>query len=50
VLKGSTVILRPVREGDLEQLYAYHVDIDNHMGAHRDVEIYAIVHDDVIAM
>jgi [ribosomal protein S5]-alanine N-acetyltransferase len=29
MLKGNTIILRPVREADLEQLYAYHIDIDN---------------------
>lgn len=29
MLKGKSITLRPVRETDLEQLYAYHVDIDN---------------------
>jgi [ribosomal protein S5]-alanine N-acetyltransferase len=29
MLKGKSIILRPVRETDLEQLYAFHVDIDN---------------------
>lgn len=29
MLKGESIILRPVRETDLDQLYAYHVDIDN---------------------
>ena len=29
MLKGKSVLLRPVREADLDQLYAYHVDIDN---------------------
>jgi RimJ/RimL family protein N-acetyltransferase len=29
MLKGASVILRPVREADLEELYAFHVDIDN---------------------
>lgn len=29
MLKGTSVTLRPVREGDLAELYAYHVDIDN---------------------
>jgi RimJ/RimL family protein N-acetyltransferase len=29
MLKGKSIILRPVRETDLDQLYAYHVDIDN---------------------
>jgi RimJ/RimL family protein N-acetyltransferase len=29
LLKGKTITLRPVRDTDLEQLYAFHVDIDN---------------------
>lgn len=29
MLKGTSITLRPVRESDLEQLYAFHVDIDN---------------------
>lgn len=29
MLKGTSVTLRPVREADLEELYAFHVDIDN---------------------
>jgi [ribosomal protein S5]-alanine N-acetyltransferase len=29
MLKGKSITLRPVRETDLEQLYAYHVEIDN---------------------
>ncbi|HSL28398.1 MAG TPA: GNAT family protein [Anaerolineales bacterium] len=29
MLKGKSILLRPVREADLDQLYAYHVDIDN---------------------
>lgn len=29
MLKGRTVLLRPVREADLDQLYAYHLDIEN---------------------
>ena len=29
MLKGKSVRLRPVRETDLDQLYAYHLDIDN---------------------
>lgn len=29
MLKGKIITLRPVSEADLEQLYAYHVDIDN---------------------
>jgi RimJ/RimL family protein N-acetyltransferase len=29
MLKGQTIILRPVRETDLEQLHSFHVDIDN---------------------
>src|SRR5688572_8347378 len=29
MLKGKSIILRPVHETDLDQLYAYHVDIDN---------------------
>jgi RimJ/RimL family protein N-acetyltransferase len=29
MLKGKSITLRPVRESDLDQLYAYHVDIDN---------------------
>lgn len=29
MLKGKTTTLRPVREAELDQLYAYHVDIDN---------------------
>ena len=29
MLKGKSITLRPVREADLDQLYAYHVDIDN---------------------
>ncbi|MFO7684417.1 MAG: GNAT family protein [Chloroflexota bacterium] len=30
MLKGSTFTLRPVRDTDLVQLYAFHLDIDNH--------------------
>jgi [ribosomal protein S5]-alanine N-acetyltransferase len=29
MLKGNTITLRPVQDGDLNQLYAYHLDIDN---------------------
>ena len=29
MLKGKSVILRPVRDTDIDQLYSYHVDIDN---------------------
>jgi RimJ/RimL family protein N-acetyltransferase len=29
MLKGKTITLRPVLEADLDQLYAYHSDIDN---------------------
>jgi len=29
MLKGKSISLRPVREGDLDQLYAFHIDIDN---------------------
>jgi len=29
MLKGKSITLRPVREIDLDQLYAYHIDIDN---------------------
>jgi len=29
MLKGKTITLRPVREIDLEQLYYFHLDIDN---------------------
>ena len=29
MLKGSFVTLRPVRDTDLDQLYTYHLDIDN---------------------
>jgi len=29
MLKGKTITLRPVRDTDLDQLYAYHIDIDN---------------------
>jgi ribosomal-protein-alanine N-acetyltransferase len=29
MLKGTSITLRPVRETDLDQLYAYHTDIDN---------------------
>ncbi|MBP7691160.1 MAG: GNAT family N-acetyltransferase [Anaerolineales bacterium] len=29
MLKGKSITLRPVRETDLDQLYRYHVDIDN---------------------
>jgi RimJ/RimL family protein N-acetyltransferase len=29
MLKGKSISLRPVREADLDQLYAYHIDIDN---------------------
>lgn len=29
MLKGRSIILRPVRDTDLDQLYAYHIDIDN---------------------
>jgi RimJ/RimL family protein N-acetyltransferase len=29
MLKGQSITLRPVHEADLDQLYAYHVDIDN---------------------
>jgi [ribosomal protein S5]-alanine N-acetyltransferase len=29
MLKGKSITLRPVRDTDLDQLHAYHVDIDN---------------------
>ena len=29
MLKGKSITLRPVRETDLDQLYSYHLDIDN---------------------
>ena len=29
MLKGKSITLRPVRESDLDQLYSFHVDIDN---------------------
>ncbi|MHA6668845.1 GNAT family N-acetyltransferase [Homoserinimonas sp. A447] len=29
MLKGTSIVLRPVRETDLDELYAFHVDIDN---------------------
>jgi RimJ/RimL family protein N-acetyltransferase len=29
MLKGKSITLRPVREADIEQLYAFHLDIDN---------------------
>jgi ribosomal-protein-alanine N-acetyltransferase len=29
MLKGKSITLRPVRETDIDQLHAYHVDIDN---------------------
>ena len=29
MLKGKTIMLRPVRDTDLDQLYEFHVDIDN---------------------
>ena len=29
MLKGKSITLRPVRESDLDQLYRYHIDIDN---------------------
>lgn len=29
MLKGKSIILRPVRDSDLDQLYSYHIDIDN---------------------
>ena len=29
MLKGKSITLRPVRDTDLDQLYAYHLDIDN---------------------
>jgi ribosomal-protein-alanine N-acetyltransferase len=29
MLKGSSIVLRPVKESDLDELYAFHVDIDN---------------------
>jgi [ribosomal protein S5]-alanine N-acetyltransferase len=29
MLKGSIITLRPVRETDLEKLYAYHIDVNN---------------------
>ena len=29
MLKGQTVILRPIRDTDIDLLYAYHIDIDN---------------------
>jgi [ribosomal protein S5]-alanine N-acetyltransferase len=29
MLKGQSITLRPVREADLETLYAFHTDIDN---------------------
>ena len=32
MLKGKSISLRPVRETDLDQLYTYHLDIDNRGG------------------
>jgi RimJ/RimL family protein N-acetyltransferase len=29
MLKGKTIALRPVRDTDVDQLYAYHIEIDN---------------------
>src|SRR5688500_2092242 len=29
MLKGKSITLRPVRDADLDQLYTYHIDIDN---------------------
>ena len=29
MLKGKSITLRPIREADLNQLYAFHLDIDN---------------------
>lgn len=29
MLKGKSITLRPVRDADLPQLYAFHIDIDN---------------------
>ncbi len=29
MLKGKSISLRPIREIDLDQLYAFHIDIDN---------------------
>lgn len=29
MLKGKSIILRPVRETDIDPLYMYHLDIDN---------------------
>ncbi len=29
MLKGKSITLRPVRETDLDQIYTYHLDIDN---------------------
>jgi RimJ/RimL family protein N-acetyltransferase len=29
MLKGKSIILRPVRETDIDQLHAFHLDIDN---------------------
>jgi len=29
MLKGKSITLRPVRDSDLDQLYTYHIDIDN---------------------
>ena len=29
MLKGKSITLRPIREAELDQLYAFHVDIDN---------------------
>ena len=29
MLKGKSIILRPVRDADIDTLYTYHVDIDN---------------------
>jgi RimJ/RimL family protein N-acetyltransferase len=29
MLKGQSITLRPVRDSDLDQLYAFHVDVDN---------------------
>lgn len=29
MLKGTSIILRPVRETDIDQLYTFHLDIDN---------------------
>ena len=29
MLKGKSISLRPIRDTDLDQLYTFHVDLDN---------------------